>query len=111
MKFQWISRILGISEKTIRKYLREGKIPEYKRSAPTKKDPFKIFEKKAIELIEKYPSISSNEILNQLQKEGYEGSYRTISRKTELLRKKAKAKPAFFERKHFPGNYMEGDFT
>ena len=106
-----ISRILGISEKTIRKYLREGKIPEYKRSAPTKKDPFKIFEKKAIELIEKYPSISSNEILNQLQKEGYEGSYRTISRKTELLRKKAKAKPAFFERKHLPGNYMEGDFT
>ena len=106
-----IARILGVSERTIRNYLKKGKIPIYKRDIHTKEDPFILFEDKVIELIQKYSSVSSQEIYEQLILLGYKGSYRTVSRKTEILRKKAKSKPIFFERTHKPGEYMEGDFT
>lgn len=104
-----IALVLNKSEKTIRKYLRAGKVPEYKKKeGPSVFEPFR---NRSIELYKIYPELTVSRLHEELKKEGYSGSYRTLTRETADIRKELKKKPLYFRRKHSPGKYMEGDFT
>jgi hypothetical protein len=50
-------------------------------------------------------------LYRRFKKAGYEGSYRTLCRRLEPLRKTLNPGPIFFQREHLPGDVMEGDFT
>jgi transposase len=106
-----IANRLGVSERTVRNYLKNGKIPVYQRNKPTRGDNFEQFVDEIEKKLERHPSLSSKSIYNSIKSQGYTGSYRTTSRKTEFIRKKVKSNPVFFEREHIPGEYIEGDFT
>ncbi len=106
-----ISAQLGISRKTVGRYLRSGEVPIYMREAKTKEDPFLEFEQKAKELLGRKPDMDMRDLFGRLQESGYVGSYRTLCRKTELLRQQLKYQPTYFERTKVPGRIMEGDFT
>ena len=106
-----ISKRLLLSRKSIGKYLRRGKIPVYKRNKKTKQDPFHGYIERVEELLRKNPKMESKELYVYLQEEGYTGSYRTISRKTQEIRMQNKKRPLYFERVKVPGEIMEGDFT
>jgi len=106
-----IAKMLSISRKTIGNYLREGEIPVYTRKRRTKKDPFEDYEERVKELLDLNPKLESKDLFLKLQEEGYEGSYRTISRRTKEMRIRGKKNPIYFERIKVPGEIMEGDFT
>ncbi len=76
-----------------------------------KEDPFLEFEQKAKELLGRKPDMDMRDLFGRLQESGYVGSYRTLCRKTELLRQQLKYQPTYFERTKVPGRIMEGDFT
>ena len=102
---------LNISRKTVGRYLRTGGIPQYLRKARTGEDPFMNYEQMANELLAKKPDMDMKDLFGRLRERGYVGSYRTMCRRTELLRQQLKCKPTYFERTKVPGRIMEGDFT
>lgn len=106
-----ISSQLGISRRTVGRYLRSGEIPHYRRCSTTKVDPFVGFEEVVKDHLDKKPDIDMHFIFSTVQALGYQGSYRTLCRKTEILRQQIKNKPLYFERSKIPGRIMEGDFT
>ena len=106
-----ISEELGISRKTIGRYLREGRIPHYYRKSRTRKDVFCEYQVKVEEILNRVPTMDTRELYRILREEGYKGSYRTLCRKTEAARNKLKKSSCYFEREKMPGQIMEGDFT
>lgn len=106
-----IAKELGVSRRTVGKYLRSGEVPSYGRKFSTRIDPFIDYQQQAQALIESKPDIDMKEVLERLQANGYKGSYRTLCRKTKFVRQKAKHEPVYFERAKLPGYVMEGDFT
>ncbi|MEO5971202.1 MAG: IS21 family transposase [Bdellovibrionia bacterium] len=107
-----IAAELGLSERTIRNYLKSGSIPCYERSVPTRPNPLSE-EHLAIahEMLRLYPKIEVKRILRRLKEEGYKGSYKTLLRRLESVTRVTQPAPIFFQREHFPGDLMEGDFT
>ena len=106
-----IALALGISRRSVIRYLKEGKIPQYKREAPTKKDPMKGFYNLVEEKLKENPRLTLSDLFEFLVLKGYLGSERTLRRKTISLREKYKKKEVFFEREYLPGEVAEGDFT
>lgn len=109
-----IAKKLGISRRSVIRYLGTGKIPIYQqRVKRTKKDPLENFYK-LIE--EKFSNGNGKDILlsdlfELFKGKGYKGSIRTLRRKTFELRKKFVVPEIFFQRETIPGEIMEGDFT
>lgn len=107
-----IAEILGISRRSIIRYLATGKIPVYKRAnKATRVDPLLDFIDIAREKLKLTPSILLEDLFIFLQEKGYQGSIRTLRRKTADLRRQLKNKEVFFQRQTHPGEVMEGDFT
>lgn len=107
-----IAEILGISRRSIIRYLKDGHIPEYSRKGkPTRVDPLIPFYNDAKSKLEANPKLTLDELYEYLSSKGYEGSARTLRRKTQDLRISLKNKEIFFQRKVLPGEVMEGDFT
>lgn len=109
-----IAQKTGISLRTIQRYLKLGKIPVYTRSKPSKEDPFEEFKTQAQELIKlkingRIPRCSY--IYNELKRQGYIGSLRTVQRKTYEQRAYLKEKEIYFEQYVPEGEMIEGDFT
>ena len=67
----------------------------------------KMFKEK-LELNHKLPL---NELFEYISTKGYQGSERTLRRKTRELRAYLKGKEVYFQREVRPGEIMEGDFT
>ena len=102
---------MGVSKRTVIRYLKQGKIPTYKRTSPTKKDPLDGFYDFIKETLEETPTLSLPELYVLLDEKGYQGSERTLRRKTKKLRDKLAQKEVFFQRAPTPGEVIEGDFT
>lgn len=103
---------LGISRRSVIRYLKSGKIPVYKREvAATRVNPMINFLDEAQKCLETIPDISLNELFEHLKKNGYKGSLRSMRRKTSDIRKKLKNKEVYFQRIAKAGEVMEGDFT
>jgi transposase len=107
-----IANRLGISRRSVIRYLKDGKIPVYKRDTTANKpDPMKGFYDLAKQKLESAPVILLNDLFIYLSQHGYQGSERTLRRKTLALRNAMTKKEVYFQRKLIPGQVMEGDFT
>ncbi len=103
---------LGLSERTVRNYLKSGSVPSYTRTVSTRPDPLSEAHLQiAHEMLRQYPKTQVKSILSRLRREGYKGSYRTLLRRLESITRVSDPAPVFFQREHFPGDVMEGDFT
>jgi len=112
MTQQDIALALGISRRSVIRYLQDGKIPVYSRKSISNRiDPMVDFYQITREKIEADPKINLSDLYEFLFQKGYQGSERTIRRKTALIRKKLKNKEVYFQREPTPGEVMEGDFT
>lgn len=106
-----IAQRIGISRRSVIRYLKTGKIPKYERTKSTKVDFMIEYQERARNILTKTPTLSVEELYDILEREGYKGSLRTLSRKTKEYREELKIKPVYFERTKIPGEVMEGDFT
>ena len=109
-----ISVLIERSLRTVGRYLSSGKIPVYKRTKPTKTDPFEKYKERAEEIIKKGVNgkpVRAVDLFRTLVKEGYFGSLRTLQRKTCELRRCSKNKEIYFEQEVDYGEMIEGDFT
>ena len=107
-----IAKQLGISRRSVIRYLKSGKIPVYKREVgATRIDPMVNFFDDAKKSLETIPAISLSELFDHLKKKGYKGSLRSMRRKTSDIRKMLKNKEVYFQRMTKAGEVMEGDFT
>jgi transposase len=107
-----IAKAIGISRRTVIRYLKDGHIPQYSRKTPSNRiDPmidYYDIVKTKLELNHKLPL---NELFEYISIKGYQGSDRTLRRKTRDLRAYLKGKEVYFQREVRPGEIMEGDFT
>ncbi|MBL4867818.1 MAG: IS21 family transposase [Pseudomonadales bacterium] len=107
-----IARELGISRRSVIRYLKDGKVPVYNRQTNSnRKDPMAGFYDLAKQKLESDPSILLTDLHSYLDSKGYLGSERTLRRKTRPLRDIKKHKEVYFQREVRAGEIMEGDFT
>ncbi len=107
-----IALILGISRRTVIRYLKDGKIPSYSRKNKSNKiDPLKGFYEIVKEKLELNHSLGVDDLFEYIVLKGYKGSIRTLRRKTRDLRISLKNNVVFFQRLVRPGEVIEGDFT
>ena len=107
-----IALLTGISRRSVIRYLKDGKIPSYSRvTKSNRQDPMADFLTLVKEKLELSPKMPLTELYEYICIKGYEGSERTLRRKTKDLRMSLKNKEVFFQREVLPGEVMEGDFT
>jgi len=107
-----IALALGISRRSVIRYLQNGNIPVYSRKTKSNRlDPMSGFYEIAEKQLETCPSLLLDDLFYFLTEKGYQGSLRTLQRKTLSLRNKLKKKEVYFQRQPTPGEIMEGDFT
>jgi transposase len=107
-----IASIIGISRRSVIRYLKDGKIPSYSRVIKSNRtDPMIEFYDLVKEKLEINSKLPLNELFEFISTKGYQGSERTLRRKTRDLRTALKNKEVFFQREVLPGEVMEGDFT
>lgn len=106
-----IARENSISINTVRKYIRNPNLPEYKKREPaqSKLDDFRDYIKKRIE--EAAPEwIPATVILKEIQARGYQGRISILRRYVATFKKQSKIKiPVRFETEK--GQQMQIDFT
>ena len=109
---QEIANSLGISRRSVIRYLKNGKIPQYSRRTKSNRiDPMLNYYDEVKVKLEQEPKLPLNELYEFLFQKGYQGSERTLRRKTRDLRISLKNNEVFFQRQVNPGEIMEGDFT
>jgi transposase len=105
-----IARMVGRDWRTVRRYLREGAQPVYRRKKPPSKlDPFKdVIES----WLEKEPRLRATRIHQDLVRDyGFSGNYQTVRRYVEQL-KSAKLSPLAEERfESAPGHQAQVDWS
>jgi len=107
-----IAQQLGISRRSVMRYLKQGKVPVYNRSTQSNRpDPMGDYLSIAKEKLLEEPKILLVDLYDYLVEKGYQGSERTLRRKTLAFRKKLRSAETYFEREVHPGEVMEGDFT
>ena len=107
-----IAQIIGVSRRSVIRYLKSGKIPKYSRPLKSNRsDPLVGFYDLVEEKLRLNCKISLHELYEYLSQRGYKGSERTLRRKTFTLRRELKNKEVYFQRELKPGEVMEGDFT
>jgi predicted transcriptional regulator len=88
-----ISKILGISRRSVVRYLKDGKIPIYSRENKSNRtDPIKSFLQEVKDKLKLSPKIELSDLFNHIKALGYTGSERTLRRKTRDLRLELKNK-------------------
>jgi transposase len=106
-----IAHILCISRRSVIRYLKSGSIPVYSRETKSnRRDPLEQFLPQVKSKIGK-TRLNLNDLFEYLKSIGYQGSLRTLRRKTRDLRLAAKNNEVFFQREVLPGEVAEGDFT
>ena len=109
---QEIANSLGISRRSVIRYLKNGKIPQYSRRTKSNRiDPMLNYYDEVKVKLEQEPKLPLNELYEFLFQKGHQGSERTLRRKTRDLRISLKNNEVFFQRQVNPGEIMEGDFT
>ncbi|MCK5884440.1 MAG: IS21 family transposase [Bacteriovoracaceae bacterium] len=107
-----IAKAIGISRRTVIRYLKDGHIPQYSREKPSNRaDPMVGFYQMVKEKLELNHKLPLSELYEYVSAIGYEGSERTLRRKTKDLRNALKGKEVYFQREVRPAEIMEGDFT
>lgn len=107
-----IASITGVSRRSVIRYLKDGKIPSYSRVTKSNRhDPMTDFLSLVKEKLELSPKMPLNELYEFICIKGYQGSERTLRRKTKDLRTALRNNEVFFQREVLPGEVMEGDFT
>lgn len=111
-----IARKLGLSERTIRRWIAAGELdrdldatPQYgpKPKQPTKLDPFRGI---VAERLGSYPKLSARRILEEIRSAGYTGGYSQLCLLVSELRPKAPEDPVVrFETP--PGHQAQVDFA
>ena len=88
-----IAKAIGISRRTVIRYLKDGHIPKYSReNVSNRKDPMDGFYQVVKDKLELNPTLPLNELYEYISIKGYEGSERTLRRKTRELRNYLKGK-------------------
>ena len=107
-----IAARVGVSVRSVSRYLKAGKIPKYSRAVKASRpDPLLGFYELAQTKLESDPTVLLSELFDYLVAKGYQGSERTLRRKTVDIRRRLKSKELYFQRAIIPGEIMEGDFT
>jgi len=109
----------GISEKTARKYLKSGKLPEELRKDHTwrtREDPFKVDNEKIKEMLGVNSELEAKTVFEHLQDTNPDrysnGQLRTLQRKFRQWRAlEGPAKEVIFPQIHHPGEKCQSDFT
>jgi transposase len=114
-----IARALGVSRNTVKKILYEhGQArqqphtvlkPAPRRAPRAKKTD--AYQPRAEKLLEKYPNISAQRVFEELQKDGYAGSYTMVKVLVRKLRPKPKATPSLKTPDWGPGKMAESDWS
>ena len=101
-----ISKDMGISRPTVRKYLKGKKPPEYiKKNRVSKLEPYKAYIK---ERIDRY-NLSAIRILEEIRKKGYRGKYTILKDYCRTVRKD-RAITAVIRFETEPGRQAQVDF-
>jgi transposase len=101
-----ISRDLGISRPTVRKYLNSDNLPSFKKhKKPSILDPYKPYIK---ERIEKY-DVSAIRIFEEIKEKGYPGKYTIVKDYCREIRKKRSIQ-AVYRFETDPGEQAQVDF-
>ncbi|RLA63085.1 MAG: IS21 family transposase, partial [Epsilonproteobacteria bacterium] len=109
---QEIANAIGVSRRSVIRYLKDGHIPQYSRKTKSNRiDPMLEFYDEVKAKLELEPKLPLNELYEFISLKGYQGSERTLRRKTRDLRISLRNNEVFFQRKVNPGEIMEGDFT
>jgi transposase InsO family protein len=109
----------GISEKTARKYLHSGKLPEELRKGHTwrtREDPFSQDEKKMKDMLKENPLLEAKTLFEHFQSENpdrySDGQLRTLQRRFRQWRAlEGSSKEVIFPQVHHPGERCQSDFT
>lgn len=84
MRKSQIARKLSIDRKTVDKALSQGQVPEYHRPAvPSKLDPYHNHIKVRLA---KYPNLLASVLFQEVQQQGYNGSYDLVKRFVKQVR-------------------------
>jgi hypothetical protein len=110
---------VGISDKTARKYLKSGKLPEELRKDHTwrtREDPFKADNESIKEMLELNCRLEAKTVFEYLQDNNPDrysnGQLRTLQRKFRQWRAlEGPSKEVIFPQIHHPGEKCESDFT
>jgi len=113
-----IARALGISRNTVRKLVAahglERQTEHRALVAPTrtprasKLDPFKP---RVAELLDTYPEITAQRILEELRKDGFDGGYTAVKRHVRAVRPRPVVKPSLSTPDYGPGEMGESDWS
>jgi len=107
-----IAQRLGVSRRSVIRYLNSGKIPVYQRKKKRcRKDPLDGYYDIAEKQLTSNQDLLLDDLFEYLKDRGYRGSIRTMRRRTLGLRQRLKNKEVYFQRVVTPGEVMEGDFT
>lgn len=109
----------GMSEKTARKYMRNGLLPSESkkpRDWKTRQDPFEAIWPSVLVLLEVHPKIEAKTLFEEIQRRYpgrfEEGQLRTFQRRVKNWRVEyGDSKEVFFEQVHEPGRLCQSDFT
>lgn len=109
----------GMDEKTVRKYLRLGKLPselKVEHTWRTREEPFGEVWEKVSSYLEINPGLESKTLFEHLQRcfpgRFPDGQLRTLHRKVKVWRAlEGPPKEVFFEQVHRQGELSQSDFT
>lgn len=95
---QEIANAIGVSRRSVIRYLKDGHIPQYSRKTKSNRiDPLLDFYDEVKAKLELEPKLPLNELYEYLFLKGYQGSERTLRRKTRDLRISLKNNEVFFQ--------------
>jgi len=110
LTFSEIGRRIGVSRKTVAKYLKSNTPPKYKpRESSGKLDLLEKFRSDLRVKLELVPKWSGEEAFAWLKGNGYKGSLRTVERELRVIRGE-KSKERFFDQEYEPGAQCQFDF-
>jgi Mu transposase, C-terminal domain len=109
----------GMSERTARKYVRNGKLPSagrFKRHWRRRKNPFEDDWAEVSEHLHESPGLQAKTLFQYLQRQHpgkyQDGQLRTLQRHVKTWRAtEGLPKEVFFAQKHKPGRLSQSDFT
>lgn len=108
---KWISKQMGLSRNTVRKYLREAEIKseECKRRRPSKLDPYKDYIQTRIETADPI-WIPSTVVYREIKEKGFQGKERIVRSYLARLKPKEETKPVI-RYETAPGIQMQMDWA
>ena len=104
-----IARELGVSRNTVRKYLRDGKLPQYgpRPSQPAKLDAYEPYLRERLALD---PRLQASVLCREIRERGYDGAESMVRVRVAALKPKAPVEPVVrFETE--PGRQMQVDYA